>query len=83
METELVGNFTEVNDEDFNIIEEKIDEFKNNIEMEPSIEKKVNKYIKDYFKIWIKKNSGASPPFLSSKKQLGKDSDHCSGKLDK
>ena len=51
METELVGNFTEVNDEDFNIIEEKIDEFKNNIEMEPSIEKKVNKYIKDYFKI--------------------------------
>ncbi len=41
METELVGNFKEVNDEDYNIIDEKIDQFKNNIEMEASTEKKV------------------------------------------
>ena len=41
METELIGNFKEVNDDEYNIIEEKIDEFKNDIEMEPSTEKKV------------------------------------------
>jgi hypothetical protein len=41
METEMIGNFEEVNEDDHNIIEEQIDSFKHHLDIEESTEKKV------------------------------------------